>query len=257
MKMIKLLATVILFNIFVKHIKAEILFEQDFSNAFNNWKVVQPTGTFNIDTYWQYDPVDDTIFENSGSFSNDNAGMLIYDTKTSEEFEIKAQLISGDDDGIGLVFGFTDKNNYYRLIFTSEERDLFPGGGWMLQQVKDGNAEHLAGDDYTENWEPEFTYFQEIPFNVSISVANKRISINIQDDPDEDGEEYQIVNDLEIESNISGHFGLISWNQSGGFPSGSHFKNLKLNSEIIKIENPLKDWESVIPYNSEGDDFLD
>ena len=49
---------------------------------------------------------------------------------------------------------------------------------------------------------------------------------------------------------------LISWNQSGGFPSGSHFKNLKLNSEIIKIENPLKDWESVIPYNSEGDDFL-
>ena len=103
MKMIKLLATVILLNTFVKHLKAEILFEQDFSNAFNNWKVVHPTGTFNIDTYWQYDPVEDTIFENSGSFSSDNAGMLIYDTKTSEEFEIKAQLISGDDDGIGLV----------------------------------------------------------------------------------------------------------------------------------------------------------
>ena len=257
MKMIKLIATVLLLNIFVIHSKAEILFESDFSSAFNNWKVVHPTGKFNTDTYWQYDPVEDTIFENSGSFSSDNAGMLIYDTPTSDEFEIKAQLISGDDDGIGLVFGFIDKNNYYRIIFTSEERDFFPGWGWILQQIKDGNAEHLAGDDYTENWEPEFTYYQEIPFNVSISIANKKISINVQDDPDEGGEEYQIVNDLEIESNISGNFGLLSWNQSGGIPSGSHFKNIYFNNELIKIENPLKDWESVIPYNSEGDDFLD
>ena len=43
--------------------------------------------------------------------------MLINDAKTGEDFTYKALLLSGDDDGIGLVFGYKDSANFYRIMF--------------------------------------------------------------------------------------------------------------------------------------------
>ena len=69
------------------------------------------------------------------------AGMLINDAKTGADFSYKALLLSGDDDGIGLVFGYKDSANFYRIMFASQpERDTFPGEGWVLERVVDGKG---------------------------------------------------------------------------------------------------------------------
>jgi len=46
----------------------------------------------------------ETLFENSNVRAPDSAGILINDPKTGENYTYKALLLSGDDDGIGLVF---------------------------------------------------------------------------------------------------------------------------------------------------------
>ena len=60
------------------------------------------------------------------------------------------------------------------------------------------SAIHLGGDDYSEDWEPEFMYMQGYPFEVTIKATGKKLTITVVDDPEEDGTEYELVNNLTI-----------------------------------------------------------
>ena len=147
--------------------------------------------------------------------------MLINDAKADENYTYKALLLSGDDDGIGLVFGYKDSANFYRIMFAAqEERNKFPGEGWLLERVVDGSSVRLAGDDYSEDWDPEFMYMEGYPFEVTIKVKGKKLSITVVDDPEEDGTEYELVDNLSIPTNADGNVGLASWEQAEEFPLG-------------------------------------
>ena len=233
---------------------AQTLLEENFSSGFEEWTVVHPPGAFNGSTRWQVGAGGETLFENSNVRAPDSAGMLINDTKTSENYTYKALLMSGDDDGIGLVFGYKDSSNFYRIMFASqEERNTFPGEGWLLEQVVNGKGTRLAGDDYTEDWDPEFIYIQGYPFEVTIKANGKKLTITVVDDPEEDGTEYELVNNLSIPTNADGNVGLASWEQAGGIPSGSHFSDISVDGKEAAMPNPLEGWEEVIPI----DDFLE
>ena len=237
---------------------AQVLLEEDFSSGFEEWSVVHPPGAFNGSTRWQVDLAGETLFENSNFSAPDSAGMLINDAKTGEDFTYKVLLMSGDDDGIGLVFGYKDSGNFYRILFSAEpERNTFPGEGWLLEQVVNGKGNHLAGDDFTEDWEPEFVYMQGFPFEVTIKTKGKKLSITVVDDPEEDGTEYELVNNLTLPSSVSGNVGLASWAQAGGVPSGSHFSDISVNGKGVTMPKPLVGWEEVIPLNAESNDVLE
>ena len=98
-------------------VTAQTLLEENFSSGFEEWTVVHPPGAFNGSTRWQVGAGGDSLFENSNVRAPDSAGMLINDAKTGENYTYKALLMSGDDDGIGLVFGYKDSANFYRIIF--------------------------------------------------------------------------------------------------------------------------------------------
>ena len=156
--------------------------------------------------------------------------------------------MSGDDDGIGLVFGYKDASNFYRIMFASqEERNTFPGEGWLLERVVDGSAILWVGDDYSEDWEPDFIYIQGYPFEVTIKTKGKKLTITVVDDPEEDGTEYELVSNLTIPADADGNVGLASWEQAGGIPSGSHFSDISVDGKEVAIPNPLEGWEEVIP----------
>ncbi len=237
---------------------AQTLLEENFSSGFEEWTVVHPPGAFNGSTRWQVGAGGETLFENSNVRAPDSAGMLINDAKTGENYTYKALLMSGDDDGIGLVFGYKDSSNFYRVIFAAQpERNTFPGEGWLLERVVNGKGTRLAGDDYTEDWEPEFTYIEGYPFEVTINAKGKKLSITVVDDPEEDGTEYELVNNLTIPAAADGNVGLASWEQAGGIPSGSHFYDISVDGKKAAMPNPLDGWEDVTALNNEGDDFLE
>ncbi|SVC54461.1 uncharacterized protein METZ01_LOCUS307315, partial [marine metagenome] len=244
---------------------AQTLLEENFSSGFEEWTVVHPPGAFtgyslrlDASTRWQIGAAGETLFENSNVRAPDSAGMLINEAKTGENYTYKALLMSGDDDGIGLVFGYKDSSNFYRVIFAAQpERNTFPGEGWLLEQVVNGKGTHLAGDDYTEDWDPEFTYIQGYPFEVTIKAKGKKLSITVVDDPEEDGTEYELVNNLTIPAAADGNVGLASWEQAGGIPSGSHFYDISVDGKKAAMPNPLDGWEDVTAFNNEGDDFLE
>ena len=126
---------------------AQTLLEENFSSGFEEWTVVHPPGAFNGSTRWQVGAAGEMLFENSNVRAPDSAGMLINDAKTGENYTYKALLMSGDDDGIGLVFGYKDSSNFYRVIFAAQpERNTFPGEGWLLEQVVNGKGTRLAGE---------------------------------------------------------------------------------------------------------------
>ena len=219
----------------VSSVTAQTLLEENFSSGFEEWTVVNPPGSFNGSPRWQVGPGGETLFENSNVQAPDTAGMLINDAKTGENYTYKALLLSGDDDGIGLVFGYKDSANFYRIMFAAQpERNTFPGEGWLLEHVVNGKGVRLAGDDYSEDWEPEFMYMQEYPFEVTIKANGKKLTITVVDDPEEDGTEYELVNNLTIPADADGNVGLASWEQAGGIPSGSHFSDISVDGKVAR-----------------------
>ncbi|MDP6526754.1 MAG: hypothetical protein QGH15_21335, partial [Kiritimatiellia bacterium] len=239
-------------------VTAQTLLEENFSSGFEEWTAVHPPGAFNGSTRWQVGAGGDTLFENSNVVAPDSAGMLINDAKTGENYTYKALLMSGDDDGIGLVFGYKDSANFYRIIFAAEpERNTFPGEGWLLERVVNGKGTRLAGDDYTEDWDPEFVYMQGYPFEVTIKAKGTKLTITVVEDPEDDGTEYELVNNLSIPVAADGNVGLVSWGQAEGIPAGSHFSDISVDGKVAEMPSPLDGWEEVIPMNYEENDVLE
>ena len=243
----------------ISTVRGQMLLDENFSAGFEGWTVVHPPGAFNGSPRWAVGADGETLFENSNVRASESAGMLINDAKAGENYTYKALLNSGDDDGIGLVFGYKDSSNFYRIIFAAQgepERNVFPGEGWLLERVVDGNAVHLAGDDDSEDWYPEFFYMQGFPFEVTIKAKGNKLSITVVDDPEDDGTEYELVDNLSIPAAADGNVGLASWEQAGGIPAGSHFSDISVDGNKLGMPNPLEGWEEVIPFNNEGDDIL-
>ena len=131
----------------------EVLFEDDFNRGIPGWTAVQPPGNY-IDgpMRWQYDIVSQAYLEQSniytdapGGSTNATAVMLINDAETAGNFTYTARLKAGDDDAFGLIFGYNDPQNFYRVTFSRQDRTgeaspAFPYTSWLVDRKVDGVA---------------------------------------------------------------------------------------------------------------------
>src|SRR5688572_25656113 len=105
---------------------ASLLFQHDFNDGIPGWTAVQPAGGIYLggQMLWQNDVAKGTFWEqsnihtDSASFSSTRtAVMLINDTVTPADFTYSARLLSSDDDGVGLIWGYQNENTFYRVAF--------------------------------------------------------------------------------------------------------------------------------------------
>ncbi|MBI4327961.1 MAG: hypothetical protein HY674_22250 [Chloroflexi bacterium] len=252
---------------------ATLLFEDDFNRALPGWTAVQPP--VSLGAYaagpmrWQYDIVSEAFVENSNIYTTPAGGsdsgtavMLINEAMTGDEFTFKARLIAGDNDGFGLIFGFKDQVNFYRVTFTREVRasSKFPGNGWRVDQRVNDVSTILFGHG-TPDFVDSFVNRKGVPFDVTIQVAaGPRLSLTVAEDPDGAPTEFKLVENQALPSAAAGQVGLMVWGQQGDAPpNGFQIKNLSLEPVPLvgyPVPNPLPDWTPVVPPRATGDATL-
>ena len=169
---------------------ASVLFEEDFTQSFAGWTVVRPPANYQGGPLrWEYEMVNGAFVEQSNIYtdastysSSATAPMLINDTVTGASFTYSARLTAGDNDGFGLIFGYQNETNFYRVVFSSQadvNRVLgFPWVGTTVDRKTNGVTSNLVGPS------GGFTNTANRPFDVTIAVdAINRLTLTVVDNP--------------------------------------------------------------------------
>ncbi len=240
--------------------RGDILYETGFDGGFPGWTAVQPAAG---DPYssgpmrWIYDTVHGGFSENSNIFTgNTVAPMLIHETAAGATLTYKVRMNMGDNDGSGVVFGYQDESNFYRLAFGVQDRGAFPFTGWSFDQMIGGVSTVLAGDDGNDAFVPVFTPTRGTAFDVIIEVgAGNVLNLSVMDAVETDAPTLVVlVESMSLPSSAAGQVGLMVWGQSGGNPPGVFFADAFLDGGSL-INNPplLSEWTNYVPGNAIGE----
>lgn len=242
--------------------KAALLFEDNFDRSFSGWEVVQPPGQY-IDgpLSWRYDVVSGAFTEQSNIYT-DNASysptavapMLINAATTTGAFTYQARLTAGDDDGFGLVFGYQNPTNFYRIVFARQARSAgFPWTGWSVDRMVDGTATNLFGYG-KPGYAQTFINRAGIAFDVTVSVnVANQLTLQVVDNPTGSSVTYPLVTAQELPEPVVGRVGIFTWGMSGGSPNGFRIENLDLSPNgLAGNPNALTDWTALIPPRMAG-----
>jgi hypothetical protein len=244
---------------------ATLLFEDTFDRAAPGWTAVQPLGVY-IDgpLRWQYDIVSGAWVETSNLYtdaaansSSATAAMLINDTAAPADFTYRARLLTGDDDGFGLIFGFENDVTFYRVTFARQPGRLtngFPGTGWQVDRKLDDVRTVLFGSGTTTGAH-SFTNRVGFPFDVTIAVNAGLFSLTVIDDPTGAATTHNLVVDQPLPGSAAGRVGLMTWGQSGNVPRGFRISNLDLDPvDLVNWPptNQLPAWTAVVPPRAGG-----
>ncbi|MBN2505691.1 MAG: hypothetical protein JXQ71_03245 [Verrucomicrobia bacterium] len=247
---------------------AVLLFEDDFNRTMAGWTAVQPGGIY-IDgpMRWQYDIVSGAWVENSNIYTDGataspsaTAVMLVNDAVAPDPFTFQARLTAGDDDGFGLVFGYEDEINFYRVTFDRQVNATraaggYPGVGWKVDRKVDDVTTTLFGSG-SAGGAILFTNVSNRPFDVTIDVAAGNVfSLTVVDDPAGAATVHPLVVSQPLPGPAGGRVGLTVWGMSGSVPRGCRFANLTL-SPVALVNNPPADtltaWTPVVPPRASG-----
>ncbi|MBI2949531.1 MAG: hypothetical protein HYY23_17990 [Verrucomicrobia bacterium] len=244
---------------------AVLLFEDDFNRGIPGWTAVQPTGN---GTYiseplrWQYDIVGGGFLEQSNIYTDAadaspsaTAPMLINDAVAGTNFTYKARLTAGDDDAFGLIFGYQNANNFFRVTFTRQRRTVpgYPWNGWNVDRRVNNVSTNLFGHGTPDHVESFFnTQYQ--PFDVTIAVTgNNLFSLTVLDDPEGAKTEYKLVEAKPLPRAANGRVGLIVWGMSGTALRGFRIHNPVLDPvKLVGNPNALTNWTAVVPPRADG-----
>lgn len=246
---------------------ASLLFEDTFDRGIPGWTAVQPIGAY-IDgpLRWQYDIVSGGWVETSNLYTDAaansataTAAMLINDAIVPADFTYTARLLTGDDDGFGLIFGFENDFTFYRVTFTRQTgsgrtTNGFPGIGWQVDRKLDDARTLLFGSG-TTNGALTFTNRTGIPFDVTITVSGGLFSLTVVDDPAGAATPHQLVLNQSLPSSAAGRVGLMTWGMSGAVPRGFRISNLNLTPVPLvnwPPTNQLPAWTAVVPPRAGG-----
>lgn len=243
---------------------AVVLFEDDFNRGIPGWTAVQqPAAYFDGPMRWQYDIVSGVFVEQSNIYTDSAASspsatavMLINDAVAPAAFTYQARLTAGDDDGFGLIFGYQNETNFYRVTFTRQNRTAtpgFPGSGWRVDRKVNNSPVVLFAAPAGS-----FTNTANRPFDVTITVtAANLFSLTVVDNPGGTSTTYPLVQNQLLLGSAAGQVGLISWGMSGGNPLGFRINNLTLSpTPLAGNPNDLAHWTPVVPRNSRGSSTL-
>lgn len=243
---------------------ATLLFQHDFNDGIPGWTAVQPTGGIYLGgaMLWQNDVAKGTFWEqsnihtDSASFSSTRtAVMLINDTVTSADFTYSARLLSSDDDGVGLIWGYQNENTFYRVAFSMQAGRTtatgWPFTGWSVDRMDSGEITDLFGAGVGP-----ITFTNKVvqPFDVTISVSGGLFSLTVVDGPTN---ALPVTNNLVVNQPLPtsavGKVGMFSWGMQGGGPAGSpsgfRISNLALTPTPLSGTPPPFDFLATLPPN--------
>ena len=184
--------------------------------------------------------------------------MLVNDANAGTNFTYNARLIAGDDDAFGLIFGYRDGNNFYRVTFTRQRRTEpgYPGtaGTWIARSATSRPTCSATGPDHVES----FFNTQYQPFDVTITVSgNNLFSMTVLDDPEGARTEYKLVEAKPLPGPANGRVGMTVWGMSGTALRGFRIQNPTLDPvKIVGNPNALTNWTAVVPPRSGGDNTM-
>jgi uncharacterized repeat protein (TIGR02543 family) len=238
-------------------VRGSILFDDNF---LSGWTVVQPPGEYFAGPLrWDYDLTNAAFSEQSNIYTDDAlnspsaiAPMLINDTVTSGSFTYTARLTAGDDDGFGLIFGYQDEGNFYRVIFSRQAtagRALgFPWIGTTVDRRTNGAISYVYGPS------AGFTNTANRPFDVTVAVdALNRLTLTVVDNPTGTATTYNLMTSQSLPSPASGKVGVFTWGMSGGAPVGFRIQNLNLSPLALTGNlNSATNWTALIPPRAAG-----
>ena len=261
------LALATLFATDVAAAPATLLFEENFNATIPGWTAVLPPGAY-IDgpMRWQYDIVNKAFFENSNIYTENAAGapnavaaMMINTATVVSNFTYKARLTAGDDDAFGLIFGYTNPTNFFRVSFSRQLRtaNAFPWNGWNVDRMVNSVATNLFGDGADGVADPAagFINTQYVPFDVTIGVTNGQFSLTVVDDPLNAATEHRLVEGQPLTGvPNNGRVGLFNWGQAGTLIAGFRAQDLSLAPTALagNLTTLLTNWTPVIPLRANG-----
>jgi uncharacterized repeat protein (TIGR02543 family) len=245
--------------------QAAVLFEDDFNRGIPGWTAIQPAGAY-LDgpLRWQYDIVSGGFVETSNLYTDNStfspssvAPMLINDTQTAVNFTYSARLTAGDDDGFGLIFGYSHETDFYRVTFARQTRSGFPWTGWSVDQKVEGISTILFGAG-TPGYVQTFVNTANRPFDVTIVVdTQNRLTLTVVDNPTVSPTTYSLVVNQPLPGPANGQVGLMTWGMSGATPKGFRIQNLSLSpAGLAGNPNALTNWTSVVPPRASGSTAL-
>ena len=241
---------------------AAVLFEDDFNRSFPGWTAVQPPGNYSDGPLrWQYDIVSGAFVEQSNIFTDSAtfspsavAPMLINDTVTAANFTYTARLTAGDDDGFGLIFGYQNETNFYRVTFARQARSGgFPWHAWVVERMVNGVVTNLFGYG-KPGYVQTFVNRAGIPFDVTISVnVLNQFTLSVLDNPTGTSTNYPLVTSQFLPSVANGKVGIFTWGMAGGTPTGFRIQNPSLSPlSLTGNPNALSNWTATIPPRAVG-----
>jgi len=240
--------------------RAGVLFEDNF--GVHGWTPVQPPGVYlSGPLRWEYELSNGAFVEQSNIYTDDAtysptaiAPMLINDTVAGTAFTYSARLTAGDDDGFGLIFGYQDETNFYRVVFARQVRSAgFPWHAWVVDRQVDGLTARLFGYG-TTGYVRTFANRQGVPFDVTISVdASNRLTLAVLDNPTGTSTNYPLVTGQALPSAANGRVGVFTWGMSGLTPPGFRIQNLSLSPLGLAGDlGATTNWSAVIPPRAAG-----
>jgi hypothetical protein len=173
------------------NVEAATLVSNPFLNGFQNW--VDPAVARGGD--WRLNLLSNTVMETSDLAATGNAvatanngnyipSLLVQNNYTTPAtYDINARMWSSDDDGWGLVFGYQDIDNYYRVLFRAQANGNLGGTtGTSVQKVVGGVVTQIspAGIGAGNTAFPTLPMIAtRQPFDVKISVTGTNYSVTV------------------------------------------------------------------------------
>ena len=245
--------------------RGAVLFEDNFDSSPAGWTAIQPPGAY-IDgpLRWQYFLAPGAFVEQSNIYTDNPtasptaiAPMLINDTLTAVNFTFSARLTAGDDDGFGLIFGYQNETNFYRVTFARQARTAgFPWNGWAVDRKVNGTTVNLFGAG-TAGYVKTFVNTTNRPFDVTIMVDTaNRLTLTVLDNPTGTSTNYPLVTAQTLPSAANGQVGLMTWGMSGLTPPGFRIQNLALTPIGLTGNLNALTWASVVPPMANGSSAL-
>ncbi len=206
-----------------KALPSEVLFQDDFSEGLTDRWTVVDSGTNSDPSNWHVS--EGVLVEDSNIWSGEEAGptsaylgTYIYAGNSSwANYKFSVRLCPEDNDGIGVLFRYIDKDNYY-FFFMVE--DGGSGGPFRaLQKKVDGVFSTLKFDD----WE----YEEDRWYDINIIVEESSIEIYMDDD---------LVFNVNDDSLSQGGIGLFAYAMNEAY-----FNDVKVTSvdTVSTIPTPV------------------
>jgi hypothetical protein len=223
---------------------AEILVGDVYLNGYDGWTDMTPTsvvpatvaypnwGILLTDDKCLMEASDGRVTTSTTAGSGLVKGYDLINTSiaTPANYHLKATFSTWDDDGFGLLFGYKDEDNYYRVAFRQQSNgNLGYAAGVSVQKVVGGTVTQIAKS--TAFTPP----IDNTPFNVDLAVTGSSYAISVN------GTAITALNGTESGSTLLANnhqYGVHSWYQlyaGTGLYRGTELRSMTVTDSALSV----------------------